>query len=48
MQIEGDRKMPEVFGDITAVLDKQVALRDPMENYCKNAPYDEPCRVYDN
>ncbi|MEW5298783.1 MAG: hypothetical protein WDW36_001866 [Sanguina aurantia] len=47
VEVEGNRGMPDVFADIAAVLDKQMALRDPMEQYCKDRAAEEGCRVYE-
>jgi hypothetical protein len=45
-QIDGNRPMETVFNDIVAIMDKAVAAKDPLENFCQQVPEADECRVY--
>lgn len=46
-QIDGTKSMEEVFEAIRSALDEAVAKQDPLEQYCKDAPAADECRVYE-
>lgn len=46
-QIDGNRKMETVFGDICSILDDTVAKKDPLEGFCQKVPEADECRVYE-
>ncbi len=46
-QVDGTKSMEEVFESIVAALDAAAAAKDPLEQYCKDAPAADECRVYE-
>ncbi|KAG2452743.1 hypothetical protein HYH02_002973 [Chlamydomonas schloesseri] len=48
VDIDGTQSMQDVFEAICAALDETVAKSDPLEQYCKDEPSADECRVYND
>ncbi|GFR46375.1 hypothetical protein Agub_g7957 [Astrephomene gubernaculifera] len=48
VDIDGTQSMAEVFEAIATALDAAVASKDPLEQFCKDSPDADECRVYDD